>query len=208
MFCVCEHFNSQAYHLPVVMPRGLDIADLMEKMAVDKKNKGGKKAIVLLRDIGTLVERKSILVDDTPIEKILSLALELLPVETQIKATLRVPGSKSISNRALLLAAMGAGTCTISGLLHSDDTQVMIEALQQLGVKQLKWGKGASTLTITGSQVCSLSLSHTLFWVNATTINCRVHSPLQKRSSILATPGLQPASWLLCALWLRGHSTQ
>ena len=142
----------QAYHLPVVMPKGLEVPDLMEKMAVDKKNKGGKKAIVLLRDIGALVQRKSLIIDDAPIEKILSPALEVTPLEGQVTASLRVPGSKSISNRALLLAAMGAGTCKISGLLHSDDTQVMIDALQQLGVRQFKWGKGAETLTITGVQ--------------------------------------------------------
>jgi hypothetical protein len=37
---------------------------------------------------------------------------------------LRVPGSKSISNRALLMAVLGTGVCRIRGLLHSDDTQV------------------------------------------------------------------------------------
>ena len=36
----------------------------------------------------------------------------------------RVPGSKSVSNRVLLLAALGRGTCRVKGLLHSDDTQV------------------------------------------------------------------------------------
>jgi hypothetical protein len=36
----------------------------------------------------------------------------------------RVPGSKSISNRVLLMAALANGVCRISGLLHSDDTKV------------------------------------------------------------------------------------
>ena len=48
---------------------------------------------------------------------------------------MRVPGSKSISNRALLLAGFAAGTTTIEGLLHSDDTHVMLEALKQLGCR-------------------------------------------------------------------------
>ncbi|MEO5844276.1 MAG: bifunctional 3-phosphoshikimate 1-carboxyvinyltransferase/cytidylate kinase [Caldimonas sp.] len=52
-----------------------------------------------------------------------------------IAGTVRVPGSKSISNRALLLAGFAAGTTNISGLLHSDDTQVMLEALTQLGCR-------------------------------------------------------------------------
>ena len=45
-----------------------------------------------------------------------------------------VPGSKSISNRALLLAALSSGQTELEGLLHSDDTVVMIEALRGLGV--------------------------------------------------------------------------
>jgi 3-phosphoshikimate 1-carboxyvinyltransferase len=45
-----------------------------------------------------------------------------------------LPGSKSISNRVLLLAALCAGPTTIRGLLDSDDTRVMLAALRQLGV--------------------------------------------------------------------------
>jgi 3-phosphoshikimate 1-carboxyvinyltransferase len=45
----------------------------------------------------------------------------------------RLPGSKSISNRALLLAGLSAGTTTLHDLLDSDDTQVMLEALRKLG---------------------------------------------------------------------------
>ena len=48
--------------------------------------------------------------------------------------TLSTPGSKSISNRALVLAALCKGTCRLKNLLHSDDTQVMIAALEQLKV--------------------------------------------------------------------------
>ena len=48
---------------------------------------------------------------------------------------LSVPGSKSISNRALLLAALSSGQTELRGLLHSDDTGVMIDALQTLGVE-------------------------------------------------------------------------
>ncbi|HEY2561346.1 MAG TPA: bifunctional 3-phosphoshikimate 1-carboxyvinyltransferase/cytidylate kinase [Caldimonas sp.] len=58
-----------------------------------------------------------------------------LPPLAGIAGTVRVPGSKSISNRALLLAGFAAGTTSISGLLHSDDTQVMLEALKQLGCR-------------------------------------------------------------------------
>ena len=45
-----------------------------------------------------------------------------------------LPGSKSISNRALLLAALSSGTTTLTNLLDADDTQVMRNALRQLGL--------------------------------------------------------------------------
>lgn len=46
-----------------------------------------------------------------------------------------LPGSKSISNRVLLLAALAQGSCLITGLLDSDDTRVMLNGLQTLGVQ-------------------------------------------------------------------------
>jgi 3-phosphoshikimate 1-carboxyvinyltransferase len=48
--------------------------------------------------------------------------------------SVRLPGSKSISNRVLLLAALAAGPTRIAGLLDSDDTRVMLAALGKLGV--------------------------------------------------------------------------
>lgn len=50
-----------------------------------------------------------------------------------------VPGSKSVSNRALLLASLGTGTCRLHGLLHSDDTQVMLAALQSISAARYEW---------------------------------------------------------------------
>jgi len=49
--------------------------------------------------------------------------------------TVRLPGSKSISNRALLLAALARGDTELEGLLDADDTRVMREALARLGVR-------------------------------------------------------------------------
>jgi 3-phosphoshikimate 1-carboxyvinyltransferase len=57
-----------------------------------------------------------------------------LPPLTRVAGTVRLPGSKSISNRVLLLSALAAGTTEIHGLLDSDDTQVMLSALAALGV--------------------------------------------------------------------------
>ncbi|WP_205203255.1 bifunctional 3-phosphoshikimate 1-carboxyvinyltransferase/cytidylate kinase [Azonexus hydrophilus] len=57
-----------------------------------------------------------------------------LPQLLSASGTVRLPGSKSISNRVLLLAALAAGTTEVRDLLASDDTERMLEALQALGV--------------------------------------------------------------------------
>jgi 3-phosphoshikimate 1-carboxyvinyltransferase len=59
--------------------------------------------------------------------------LDLQPA-MHAEGTVRLPGSKSISNRILLLAALAKGTTQIFDLLASDDTHVMLMALQKLGV--------------------------------------------------------------------------
>ncbi|HET9579450.1 MAG TPA: 3-phosphoshikimate 1-carboxyvinyltransferase, partial [Usitatibacter sp.] len=57
-----------------------------------------------------------------------------LPPVTRAGGTLELPGSKSISNRTLLLSALARGSTTLRGLLDSDDTRVMRGALEALGV--------------------------------------------------------------------------
>ena len=51
-----------------------------------------------------------------------------------VKATVTLPGSKSITNRALIIAALATGTTHLSGVLQSDDTEVMQAALAEVGV--------------------------------------------------------------------------
>ena len=58
-----------------------------------------------------------------------------VPPLTSASGTVRLPGSKSISNRVLLLAALSEGTTVVHDLLMSDDTTVMLKALGQLGCK-------------------------------------------------------------------------
>ena len=50
------------------------------------------------------------------------------------RSVVHVPGSKSLTNRALIIAAMADGSSRLSGVLDSDDTQIMIEALKTLGI--------------------------------------------------------------------------
>jgi 3-phosphoshikimate 1-carboxyvinyltransferase len=60
--------------------------------------------------------------------------LDIGPV-ARMTGTLRLPGSKSISNRSLLLAALARGTTELTGLLEADDVDRMCEALRALGVR-------------------------------------------------------------------------
>ena len=60
-------------------------------------------------------------------------ALTLEPI-SKIDGVVNLPGSKSLSNRALLLAALAEGTTKITNLLESDDTRHMLNALKQLGI--------------------------------------------------------------------------
>jgi 3-phosphoshikimate 1-carboxyvinyltransferase len=89
-----------------------------------------------------------------------------LPHLSHASGTVVLPGSKSISNRVLLLAALCSGTTTVHDLLDSDDTQVMLTALLQLGCK-LK--QTANTVEITGLGTVTGLPSTRLFMGNAGT---------------------------------------
>jgi 3-phosphoshikimate 1-carboxyvinyltransferase len=59
--------------------------------------------------------------------------IEIVPLDQTVRAEITVPGSKSITNRALILAALADGEVTLTGALWSEDTQIMVECLQKLG---------------------------------------------------------------------------
>jgi 3-phosphoshikimate 1-carboxyvinyltransferase len=80
--------------------------------------------------------------------------------------TVRLPGSKSISNRVLLLAALASGTTTVHDLLDSDDTRVMLDALAALGCSVERAG---DTLRIEGLGGRLKTPSASLFLGNAGT---------------------------------------
>ena len=72
--------------------------------------------------------------------------LDLPPLQSA-SGTITLPGSKSISNRVLLLSALCQGTTVVHDLLDSDDTRIMLSALRQLGCGVQEAG---TTVTITG----------------------------------------------------------
>lgn len=73
-----------------------------------------------------------------------------IPPLRRAAGTIRLPGSKSISNRTLLLAALSVGVTEIHDLLDSDDTRVMLTALRQLGVAVVHLGGNSYRVTGTG----------------------------------------------------------
>ncbi len=76
-----------------------------------------------------------------------------LPPLASATGSVRLPGSKSISNRVLLLAGMCEGATTVHDLLESDDTQVMLDALRTLGcgvALETDANSSASSVRITG----------------------------------------------------------
>ncbi|KAH9918081.1 EPSP synthase-domain-containing protein [Fomitopsis serialis] len=153
----------RAYNLPVSLsdPRiaslpaakGLGVERLLDIMKIDKKNSGPQKKIVILSRIGATFEQKATVVADNVISKTLSEAVRVAAgIPTKSPITMATPGSKSISNRALLLAALGKGTCRLRNLLHSDDTQVMMNALGELKGASFSWEDGGETLVVEGGQ--------------------------------------------------------
>ncbi|KAJ5975646.1 hypothetical protein N7481_009353 [Penicillium waksmanii] len=127
------------------------VDQLLFNMALDKKNDGPKKKIVLLSAIGRTHEPKASVVANEDIGVVLAPSVEVHPgVPKTLNVTCSPPGSKSISNRALVLAALGSGTCRIKNLLHSDDTEVMLNALERLGAATFSWEEEGEVLVVNG----------------------------------------------------------
>ena len=76
-----------------------------------------------------------------------------LPAILSAGGTVRLPGSKSLSNRILLLAALAEGETEVRDLLKSDDTDRMLEALTQLGIRVTPAGEGAIKVQGCGGKI-------------------------------------------------------
>lgn len=143
---------------------------LLQKMGVDKKNDGRKKKVVLLSAIGKTYEPKATVVEDRAIRIVLSPSVRVTPgVPKGLNVSVTPPGSKSISNRALVLAAMGEGTTRIKGLLHSDDTHYMLTAIAQLQGATYTWEEAGEVLVVKGRGGKLLASNEPLYLGNAGT---------------------------------------
>jgi 3-phosphoshikimate 1-carboxyvinyltransferase len=81
-------------------------------------------------------------------------SLQIIPIDHPLNATVRVPGSKSLTNRALLIAALANGKTTLTNALFSDDSKYFAKALQTLGYDiQLDEAKYEMTVTGLGGKI-------------------------------------------------------
>ncbi len=95
-------------------------------------------------------------------------SVKIDPVAGPIQARIRPPGSKSITNRAIVCAALAKGPSRLTGVLDSEDTSVMIEAWQHLGL-ELKHDKSTQTLLINGGAGATPVKDADLFVANSGT---------------------------------------
>lgn len=146
------------------------VDELLQRMAVDKKNAGSKKKIVLLSAIGKCYEPQATKVADKDIRIVLSDSVLVKPgVPRGLDVQCKPPGSKSISNRVLLLAALGEGKCRITNLLHSDDTQFMLSAIAKLGGATYGWEDEGKVLVLNGNGGALKASSDEIYIGNAGT---------------------------------------
>lgn len=171
----------KAYELPVSLEdatvqarshgKKCPVDDLLRIMGVDKKNDGSTKKIVILSAIGKTHEQKASSVADKDIRFVLSdeVIVGEAPTKAKTPYTVTPPGSKSISNRAFVLTALGKGPCKLRNLLHSDDTQHMLEAIELLGGASFEWDADGETLLVTGNGGKLSAPSQELYLGNAGT---------------------------------------
>jgi 3-phosphoshikimate 1-carboxyvinyltransferase len=93
--------------------------------------------------------------------------LDLAPIR-RVRGTVKLPGSKSISNRILLLAALARGETRIHDVLESDDTGFMLKALRQLGIACA--AEGARSIRVLGAAGAFPVKQAELFLGNAGTV--------------------------------------
>src|SRR5204862_991007 len=78
-------------------------------------------------------------------------AIEIKPASEPVSGRIRPPGSKSITNRALICAALADGASTLRGALASEDTAVMIDSLRRLGIS-IEQDSDGRVLRVRGSK--------------------------------------------------------
>jgi len=102
--------------------------------------------------------------------------VEVQTVDGPVHASIRPPGSKSLTNRALVVAALAArasahhSACRLSGVLDSDDTRVMIDSLRRLGWR-IEQELQTCTVTLDGRDPAALEKNAFRFDMIISTVN-------------------------------------
>src|SRR3954453_4408819 len=95
-------------------------------------------------------------------------SLEIHTVTGPIRAQIRPPGSKSITNRALVCAALADGISHLTGALESEDTRMMIDGLGRLGI-EVESREAGTRLLVHGAAGEIPALEADLFCANSGT---------------------------------------
>src|ERR1700753_3008167 len=95
-------------------------------------------------------------------------SIEICTVGGPLRGRGRPPGSKSITHRAVVCAALADGVSTLNGALDSEDTRVMLESLTQLGF-EVEARDSKRTLVIRGAAGAVPALEAELFCANSGT---------------------------------------
>lgn len=148
----------------------VEIDILLKKMAIDKKNDGSKIRCVLLEKIGKCYQLKAHQVSKQDLSFVLTDEVLVHPFTNPPKENIIVPpGSKSISNRALILAALGNGTVRVKNLLHSDDTKHMLDAVASLKGAEISTEDNGETIVVKGNGGNLVTSGEELYLGNAGT---------------------------------------
>ncbi|KAG7192418.1 3-dehydroquinate dehydratase (3-dehydroquinase) [Scheffersomyces spartinae] len=150
----------------------IKIDTLLDKMSIDKKNDGSKIRSVILDSIGSCYQWKAHEIPKVDLRFILTeecLVHPFDPEQTPKSTTVVPPGSKSISNRALILAALGSGTVRIKNLLHSDDTKHMLAAVSSLKGAEISTEDLGETIVLKGNGGNLVTCDEELYLGNAGT---------------------------------------
>lgn len=148
------------------------IDTLLEKMLIDKKNDGSKIRCVILEAIGKCYQLKAHQISKEELKFVLTDEVLVHPFDAeQVPSTNTIipPGSKSISNRALVLAALGSGTVRIKNLLHSDDTKHMLDAVSHLKGAEITTENNGETVVLKGNGGKMVTCEQELYLGNAGT---------------------------------------
>jgi pentafunctional AROM polypeptide len=148
------------YNLPTEIPEYIDTYSIIEKIKTDKKNSYNKPKIIVIKEIGELDTKVTTSLDYIDITKFLSKKVFIEHIDYKGPSqVINLKGSKSICNRALILSTLGNGEVTLRNFLFSDDTNIMIKALQQLGVDITIIDDSTVKVKGTSGSLCNINTS-------------------------------------------------